>query len=652
MSLISLSDVGHGFLGDYLFRGVTLSVQPKARIGLIGQNGTGKSTLLKIIAGELEPSEGTVVKAKGLTLGYQHQEFHAKEGATVYSELESVFAEDVAREKRLHEIAHELESATGEREAKLLAEHSRLSSEHEARGAFDIERRITSVLTRLGIPEDYYHQPISNYSGGERNVIGLAKTLLVAPGVILLDEPTNHLDMSGIEWFIRFIREIRSAVLMVSHSRHLLDVCCTEIWELTGRRIRRYVGNYTDFVQQKEERIALETRIYKNQQRTIERIMFQARRLMDMANAYDDPAQAKRAKSMLKRIERMDVIEKPADSEQRFHAHLSKTKERGNVALEFSGFSFAYGERVLLDDVALSIGVGDRVALVGPNGSGKTTLFREILARAGADDRFKLGASAKIGEYKQFHDEAVDGSMKLLWWLVGETKLSESEAADVLHRFLFSREDLTREISTLSGGEKSRLQLARLVSIGVNFLFLDEPTNHLDIQAAEQLEEMLADFGGTIFVISHDRYFLDKIARRVVEIRNRKLVTFEGPFAEWWAQNEGGISRRTAIELESQKNADASRREEFRRERDERKERDSRLRALRKELLKTETSIDALEKEKSRLSKELEERFIRGETPQDAKPVTDAFEAVSAKLRAAYETWERINFDLEKTDIA
>jgi ATP-binding cassette subfamily F protein 3 len=602
MSLLGANGVRMHFGGPVLLDGVTVKIEPGARIGLIGRNGSGKSTLLKLLEGRYEPTEGSIVQQPGIRVAHQTQELEFEPGRTVFAEMKSAFASATAREEALRTLEAELAEATEEAvRSRLLKEYEHLQHQQELAGVYDVDRRIESVLSSLGLPESAWHQPMDGFSGGERNVIGLARGLLSDPDVLLLDEPSNHLDMEGVEWFIDFVRRSKCAILMVSHNRHLLDAVCKEIWELRRGKIVIWTGNYADFQRQKAEALARQERQFKSQQRLIARIEFQARRLRDMAAAYDDPGQAKRAKAMMKRVDQMDKVERPDNNEATFGAAIKASGRHGRIALSVKDFNFAYGERVLFDGANIEVEYGDRLCLVGNNGSGKSTLFHQILEEGDWDNpTLRLGKSVKVGDYRQLREE-LDGGQTLETWAINTTKLPRNEAVMLLHRFLFSRADLDRSIDTLSGGEKSRLQLARLVHENVNFLMLDEPTNHLDIQACEQLEEMLQDFQGTLFVISHDRYFLDKLVDRVVEVQDKKLVNHPMRFASWWQKKVSGgdFGRRSAlqdrrgeaVEKQDQREAFGERRERQR----ELNRLKNRYRNLEVRIAKLETTITGLE---------------------------------------------------------
>jgi len=663
MALLALSHVTASYGGPTLFKDVTLEIERGQKIGIIGQNGTGKSTMLKMLVGQLECTEGQVFRQKNAVVAYQAQELTYDPGATVFAEMQKLFAADYARADRLRAIEEELATdLTEQQQQRLLSDYERVQHEHHAADGYNVDRRIEQVLSGLGLPKSAWTQKIESFSGGERNIIGLARIMLMKPDVMLLDEPSNHLDLDGIEWFIRFVRQSEAAVVMVSHDRHLLDACAEEIWEVHGRNVSRWTGNYTDFQQQKADALALQERQFKWQQRYIKRILFQARRLKDMAKAYDDPGQAKRAKAMEARIEQMEKIEKPNDSEYRFSATFGKAGRHGRIALEVKDFSFAYpaangdAKRVIFDKANLAIEFGERVALVGPNGSGKSTLFKNVLNHADWDNpTLRLGKSVKVGEYSQFHDDTINHDMSLIDWCCHTTELFVQKASELLHRFLFSREDLDRPIGTLSGGEKSRLQLARLVHEKVNFLMLDEPTNHLDIQASEQLEEMLDEFEGTLLVISHDRYFLDRLVTRVVEVKDRSLVSHEESFTEWWEHHSqlAKERQRNALQLASQ--SEAANDEDLLREREERKERQREARRLEKLLKDFERKIERAETKRDEVGAKLEAAFGEESSPkvlEKQKKLNEEFVAAGKAVQELYTEWEDCAATLEELTAA
>jgi ATP-binding cassette subfamily F protein 3 len=638
MPLVSATGLRMHYGGPLLLDGLNVKVERGARIGMIGRNGCGKSTLLQILAGTLEPAAGSVQREPGARTGYAAQELEVPPGRTVFEEMRSAFGELRAREARLRSLEAELARADDGTREPLLREYEQVQALQEQAGVYDVDRRIESLLASLGLPASAWHQPIEGFSGGERNVIGLARVLLADPDLVLLDEPSNHLDMEGVEWFIDFVRRARAAVLMVSHDRHLLDATAREIWELDGGRVTAWTGNYSEYRRQKAEADARQERQYKAQQRLIERVEFQARRLRDMANAYDDPGQAKRAKAMLTRIDRMEKVERPQAGSAGFHARLESGGRHGRIALEVRDFSFAYGDRVLFDGATLDIEYGERVCLVGANGSGKSTLFREILEHGSWENpTLRLGKSVKVGDYRQLRED-LDPTERLDDWAIRVTGLLRNPAVALLHRFRFTRDDLERTIGTLSGGEKSRLQLARLVHENVNFLMLDEPTNHLDIESCEQVEEMLQAFEGTLLVISHDRWFLDKLVERVVEVRDRQLVDHRLPFSEWWSAR-GPHARRGALEARhTAPEGKEAAREAFEARRDRQRE-INRLRSRYREL---EERIARLEARVGGLEAALERAFAPGSDPDAGERLVRDLEAGRRELEDLYADWESV----------
>ncbi|MFV1959452.1 MAG: ribosomal protection-like ABC-F family protein [Planctomycetota bacterium] len=642
MPLVAAHRISMHYGGPLLLEDVTVKVEPGERIGLIGRNGSGKTTLLKLLGGALEPSDGRVVLPRGTTIAYQAQELEFEPGATIFDEMRRIFHRETRREARLREVEASLsEGLPGPERTRLLREYSRLQEEQAQGRVYDVDQSIARCLSHLGLGESTWEKPIETFSGGERNVIGLARVLLSHPDLMLLDEPSNHLDMEGVEWFIDFLRRARAAILMVSHNRHLLDATMRRIWELEGRRVTAWTGNYSDFQRQKAEAVALQERRYKTQQRLIRRIEFQARRLMDMANAYDDPGQAKRAKAMLRRLERMDKVDRPAPPGATFRAALGGAGRHGRIALSVHDFSHAFGDRLLFDHAELEVEYGERLCLVGPNGSGKTTLVRRILDEGSWENpTLRLGKSVRVAEYRQLHD-ILDADATLLDDTVQATGLREKEAAALLHRFHFAREDLDRPVHTLSGGEKSRLQLARLAQAKVNFLILDEPTNHLDIPSCEVLEEMLQEFDGTLVVISHDRYFLDKLVDRVVEVKDRGLVSWPMTFAAWWAEQVRGRStRRGALEDREGAGRDkAAARDAHEARLAERRTRNRQAGRLRR----LEREIEALEGHKATLTAAMEAVWARGGGDADearrAAEMGCQLEVLEASLRDHLRRW-------------
>lgn len=665
MALVTLAQVEKHYGDDPVISDVTARIESGRKIGIIGRNGAGKSTLLKLIEGREQPSKGQVARQREARLAFLTQELEVDPDTQVRDELRRVFAHDDRRAERMRAIEDELAASPDEAtQTNLLAEYARLEEEHRTTGHLDVDQRIAQVLTGLGLPEADWDAPIGRFSGGERNLIGLARILLAAPDLALLDEPSNHLDMDGVEWFIRWMRRSPQAVVMVSHDRHLLDAVADEIWEVEFGRLKVWKGNYSDWRAAKDEALALQERQFKVQERTIKRLEFQVRRLKDMARAYDDPGQARRAKAMQKRIEQMEKVEKPREEKARIAARLDRAHRHGEIALRIEDLDVRRGDRQLLTGAKLELRYGDRACLLGPNGCGKSSLFDEIRLRAREGGQvLRLGSGVALGDFRQFHEEALSEDRGLHEELIAATGLSTSEAADLLHRFLFSHEDLERPVSTLSGGEKSRLQLARLVHAKVNFLMLDEPTNHLDIASAEELEGMLADFDGTLFIISHDRWFLDGLVDQVVEIRHGQLLRFPGTVQEWWdARREEGLAREgggptlsSAMKASSDPAGAEKQREDKQARleaREKKKAAERERRKMRRRFETVEKEIAKLEGERERIEKELEAAWSPGGDPARGPKLQEQLREVQERTSSLEEEWEELGLAIEEMEEA
>ena len=518
-----------------IFRDLSWEVQHDEKIGLIGPNGAGKSSLLMLITGEHSPEKGgTVIKAKGVTLGYlpQHPEFDpdrtaislALEGNPRLAEVEGELARLEARlgDPEVYNNPKALERT-------LDAQHA-LLEEFEALGGQNYDSRVRELLRGLGLPQTDFDKPIRALSGGQKKLIGLARLLLAKPSVLLLDEPDNHLDMPGKAYLEKLINEYPGAVVIISHDRYLLDASVTHIAEIEDGRITTFIGNYTEFIVDKEERLARQEELYQIQQREIGRLEMALKRYKQWV-VFNDKF-ATRIHNMEARIERIDKIDRPILDRRKMGLELNGWRG-SNQVLEFVDVSKAFPHRTVLADINFLIRHGERVGLIGANGAGKSVLLRLILGREQATrGEIKIGPSVKVGYYAQEHD-TLDFNQTLIDAVRLAGNMSESNAVSLLIRYLFSYQQATQKIGSLSGGERSRLQLALLVLSGANFLLLDEPTNNLDIASAEVLENALNDFNGTVLVISHDRYFLDRTVSRIYALEDGTITEHMGGYSDY-----------------------------------------------------------------------------------------------------------------------
>jgi len=520
-----------------IFHELSWEIQHDQKIGLIGPNGAGKSSLLKLIMEEHLPEKGgTVIRAKGVTVGYlpQHPEFDpdrtalslALEGNPRVREidLELVHIEKQLGDPDVYNNPKSLER-TLDRQQKLL-------EEFEALGGLNYESRVRELLRGLGLPESDFEKPIRALSGGQKKLIGLARLMLLRPSVLLLDEPDNHLDMPGKAYLEKLIIDYPGAVVIISHDRYILDAIATHIAEIDGGRITTFTGNYTEYIVDKEERLARQEELYRVQQREIGRIEAAIKRYAIWGKVYDNEDFARKAKSMQKRLDKMDKIEKPITERRKMD--LSINGWRGsNQVLEFDSVTKEFSHRKVLNDLTFLIRHGERVGLIGANGAGKSVMLRLILGKEKATlGEIKIGPSVTVGYYAQEH-ETLDFEQTVLDTVRLGGNMSESKAVSLLIKYLFTYQQATQKVGELSGGERSRLQLALLVLSGANFLLLDEPTNNLDIASAEVLENALEEFNGTVLVISHDRYFLDRTVSRIFELKDTVITEYIGGYSDY-----------------------------------------------------------------------------------------------------------------------
>ena len=520
-----------------IFRDLNWEVQHDQKIGLIGPNGAGKSSLIKLIIGEHAPEKGgTVIKAKGVTCDYlpQHPEFDPQRTAI------SLALEGNARVAEIDAELQRLESKLGDPdvynnpktlERTLDAQH-KLLEEFDSLGGLNYESRVRELLRGLGLPESDFEKPVSALSGGQKKLIGLARLLMRRPSVLLLDEPDNHLDMPGKAFLEKLINEYPGAVVIISHDRYLLDACVTHIAEIEDGRITTFIGNYTEYIVDKEERLARQEELYQIQQREINRLEMALKRYKQWVIINDKFAS--RLHAMEARIERIEKIERPVLERRKMDLELNGWRG-SNQVLEFVDITKTFGQRNVLERINFLIRHGERVGLIGANGAGKSVLLRLVLGREQpTSGEIKIGPSVKVGYYAQEH-ETLDFNQTLIDAVRLAGNMSEARAVSLLIRYLFTYQQATQRIGSLSGGERSRLQLALLVLSGANFLLLDEPTNNLDIASAEVLENALNDFNGTVVVISHDRYFLDQTVSRIFALEEGMITETIGGYSDYAA---------------------------------------------------------------------------------------------------------------------
>ena len=518
-----------------IFHELSWEVQHEQKIGLIGPNGAGKSSLFKLITEEHVPEKGgVVIRAKDVTLGYlpQHPEFDPDRTAL------SLALDGNPRVREIDVELSRLERKLGDPDVyndpktleRTLDRQHRLLEEFESLNGLNYESRVRELLRGLGLLESDFEKPVSALSGGQKKLIGLARLLLLQPSVLLLDEPDNHLDMPGKAYLEKLIINYPGAVVIISHDRYILDAIATHIAEIEDGKITTFIGNYTEYIVDKEERLARQEEMYNIQQREIGRLEMAMKRYKQWV-VFNDKF-AKKITNMEARIERMEKIDRPVLDRRKMN--LSLNGWRGsNQVLEFDAVTKEFTHRKVLNDLNFLIRHGERVGLVGANGAGKSVMLRLILGKEEPTlGEIKIGPSVTVGYYAQEH-ETLDFEQTVIDTVRLAGNMSESNAVSLLIRYLFTYQQATQKVGELSGGERSRLQLALLVLSGANFLLLDEPTNNLDIASAEVLENALEEFNGTVLVISHDRYFLDRTVRRIFELKDSIITEYIGGYSDY-----------------------------------------------------------------------------------------------------------------------
>ncbi|MDQ3043728.1 MAG: ABC-F family ATP-binding cassette domain-containing protein [Chloroflexota bacterium] len=529
-TILSVADLAKTYVTDEIFAGVTFQIAEREHVALVGANGAGKSTILRIIAGDEFSQSGSVVRTAGLRVTYLPQEARFASERTVREEARQAFALTLQAAARMREIEARMADATEAELETLLDEYDRLQTRFEAARGYDLEYRTDEVLHGLGFSNEQFDEPVQRLSGGQKTRVALAQALLGDPDLLLLDEPTNHLDLEMLEWLEGFLRSWSGACLVVSHDRYFLDRVTTRTLDLAFGRLEDYPAPYARFLVLRAERMERRTQEYEEQQAFIARTE-------EFVRKYKAGQRSKEAKGRQTRLERLERIERPEEAD-RLSLKMGAAARSGRAVLTLSPLRAGYRspegeETVLVTTPELEIERGDRVGLLGPNGSGKTTLLETITGELPTlKGRYQFGTNVKVAYYAQGHEQ-LEPSATPLSTLLDAQAMSEEAARTFLGRFLFTGDDVYKRVSALSGGERSRLALAVLLLRQANFLILDEPTNHLDIQARETLEEMLAAFDGTILFVSHDRYFMDRIANRIWAIDQGSISSFLGNYTDY-----------------------------------------------------------------------------------------------------------------------
>ena len=545
MIILQANKIERSFAGEVLFDNISLQVDERDRIALVGKNGAGKSTLLKILVGEEEPTSGEINKKRDLSLSYLAQDSRFESSNTIYDEMLHVFDDLRKTEKTLRQMELEMGEKTGADLEKLMQDYDRLSEEFRQAGGFTYEADIRAILNGFKFDESMWQMKIEELSGGQNTRLALAKMLLEKPNLLVLDEPTNHLDIETIAWLENYLVNYSGALLIVSHDRYFLDKVATITLDLTKHSLDRYVGNYSSFVEQKEQKLLTEAKNYEKQQKEIAALEDFVNRNLVRAST------TKRAQSRRKQLEKMERLDKPEAGTKSAHMTFHSDKTSGNVVLTVEEAAVGYDDQVLSEPINLDIRKMNAVAIVGPNGIGKSTLIKSIVGQIPfIKGEARFGANVEVGYYDQTQSKLTPHNSVLdeLW---NDFKLTpEVEIRNRLGAFLFSGDDVKKTVGMLSGGERARLLLAKLSMENNNFLILDEPTNHLDIDSKEVLENALIDFDGTLLFVSHDRYFINRVATQVLELSEEGSTLYLGDY-DYYLEKKAELEALAAAQAEA-----------------------------------------------------------------------------------------------------
>ena len=640
--ILSCQNISKAFVENQVLKNVSFHIEDHEKAAIVGINGAGKTTLLRIIVGEMTPDDGQVVLAKDKTLGYLAQNSTVDTSHTIYEELLSVKADLLRLEEKIRECENNMKHADGDALEDLMKQYTSLTHAFETGGGYLYRSELVGVLKGLGFTEDEFSKPVATLSGGQKTRVALGRLLLQNPDLIILDEPTNHLDMNSIAWLETYLLNYKGAVLIVSHDRYFLDRIAGKAIEIDQSKATTFMGNYSDYAVKKEQLRVAAWNAYMNQQREIKH----QEEVIEKLKSFNREKSIKRAESREKMLDKIEVIEKPSEVRTDMKLTLTPRILSGNDVLTVEHLSKSFDSHKLFTDVNFEIKRGEHVAIIGDNGSGKTTLLKILNGLVPADQgTFRLGSNVEIGYYDQEHH--VLHSEKTLFEEISDDYpyLNNTQIRNVLAAFLFTGEDVFKRISDLSGGERGRVSLAKLVLSNANFLILDEPTNHLDIMSKEILEDALNGYEGTILYVSHDRYFINRTAHRILDLTEGQFVSYVGNYDYYLEKHDTVMA---AIEASAPQNTDADNtaaakaaESEVKLDWKAQKEEQARLRKKENDLKKCEEKIAELETRISEIDTEMSDPSI-GTQVAKLQELTKEQAACQEQLEKLYEQWEEL----------
>ena len=630
MIILQANKIERSFAGEVLFDNINLQVDERDRIALVGKNGAGKSTLLKILVGEEEPTSGEINKKKDISLSYLAQDSRFESENTIYDEMLHVFDDLRRTEKQLRQMELEMGEKSGADLDKLMSDYDRLSENFRQAGGFTYEADIRAILNGFKFDESMWQMKIAELSGGQNTRLALAKMLLEKPNLLVLDEPTNHLDIETIAWLENYLVNYSGALIIVSHDRYFLDKVATITLDLTKHSLDRYVGNYSRFVELKEQKLATEAKNYEKQQKEIAALEDFVNRNLVRAST------TKRAQSRRKQLEKMERLDKPEAGKKSANMTFQSEKTSGNVVLTVENAAIGYDGEILSEPINLDLRKMNAVAIVGPNGIGKSTFIKSIVDQIPfikGEKRF--GANVEVGYYDQTQSKLTPSNTVLdeLW---NDFKLTpEVEIRNRLGAFLFSGDDVKKSVGMLSGGEKARLLLAKLSMENNNFLILDEPTNHLDIDSKEVLENALIDFDGTLLFVSHDRYFINRVATHVLELSENGSTLYLGDY-DYYVEKKSEVEMIQTEEASTSNQAkEASPVNDYQAQKESQKE----VRKLMRQIENLETEIEELESQSQAIS----EQMLETNDADKLMELQAELDKISHRQEEAMLEWEELS---------
>lgn len=632
--VLACNNISKSFGIDEIIKNASFNIEEREKAAIVGINGAGKTTLLRIIMGEYQADSGEVIIAKDRTIGYlaQHQKLSGDN--TIYDELLSVKRDIIELEQKIRRLELEMHSKEGVELEAVMEAYSKSTHQFELQNGYAYKSEVVGVLKGLGFDESDFEKKMNTLSGGQKTRVALGRLLLSKPDIIMLDEPTNHLDMNSIAWLENYLVNYDGSVIIVAHDRYFLDKVVTKVIEVERGIVSVFSGNYSDYAAKKKQLMDAKLKEYYNQQRDIKH----QEEVIAKLKSFNREKSIKRAESREKLLDKIEVIDKPITEQETMHFKLEPAKESGNDVLSVEGLSKAFGGNRLFDNVSFEIKKGEKVALIGNNGTGKTTILKIINHIIEADaGKLKLGANVEIGYYDQEHN--VLHMDKTAFDEIGDAypDMTNTQIRNMLACFLFTGDDVFKKISDLSGGERGRVSLAKLMLSNANFLILDEPTNHLDIMSKEILESALNRYTGTVLYVSHDRYFINKTASRIMELSANTVTNYIGNY-DYYLEKRDILAPKEVKQVSSEKNTAVK--DDWKAQ----KEEQAKLRKRQNDIAKIEKSIEQLEKDNS----ELDEQLALPEVYSDVKQLmklNEKKQEIEKKLEKLYEDWETLSAD-------